>query len=239
MFPGAQRFLGTGEGQAPVQPHDHGDETMGTAWVPSVQGMVTPHADRAEPSDGAPEGEAGLERRALEGDRAAWNTLISRHQQRVVVSLLARGLRVDRARELAQETWARLIQQQQKGLLSELRLPHLAITQAAFLAADEARRVRREALQGPMEELPEAQHPVDPTASAERRLLSEEQLTRAREALGQCSASAQKVFHLACDGQELPHAEVAARVGLSVQRVRQILCEVRKKLRGVLEEEAP
>ena len=212
---------------------------MGVSLVQSIQGMARPPGERTRPEERVPEDEAALSQRALQGDREAWNTLISRHQHRVVVSLLARGVRVDRARELAQETWARLIQQQQKGLLSELRLPHLAITQAAFLAADEARRVRREALQGPMEELPEAQHPVDPTASAERRLLSEEQLTRAREALGQCSASAQKVFHLACDGQELPHAEVAARVGLSVQRVRQILCEVRKKLRGVLEEEAP
>jgi RNA polymerase sigma-70 factor (ECF subfamily) len=88
-----------------------------------------------------------------------------------------------------------------------------------------------------VDELPERQHPVDPSVSAERRLLSEEQLSRAHAALEQVSPSARNVFLLACDGQELPHAEVAARVGLSVQRVRQILCEVRKKLRSALEEE--
>jgi DNA-directed RNA polymerase specialized sigma24 family protein len=33
----------------------------------------------------------------------------------------------------------------------------------------------------------------------------------------------------------VPHAEVAVKVGLSVQRVRQILCEVRKTLREALE----
>jgi DNA-directed RNA polymerase specialized sigma24 family protein len=136
---------------------------------------------------------------------------------------------MDRARELAQETWARLLHQQQKGMLSELRLPHLALTQAAFLAADEARRTRREAVDAPLEALPESHHPVDPTVCAERRLLSEEQ----------CSTNSQRVFQLACDGQERPHAEVAARVGLSVQRVRQILCEVRKKLRHALEEHVP
>jgi RNA polymerase sigma factor (sigma-70 family) len=189
--------------------------------------------------EGQREDEAGLARRALAGERAAWDALVSRYHHRVVVSLLARGIRVDRAHELAQETWARLIQQQQKGMLTELRLPQLALAQAAFLAADEARRVRRESLAGAVEELPESHHPVDPSVSAERRLLSEEQLSRAQAALQQCSASAQRVFQLACDGQELPHAEVAARVGLSVQRVRQILCEVRKKLRSALEEEAP
>lgn len=212
---------------------------MGGAWVHAVQGTMRPSEDSTRPVESGREDEAGLARRALEGDRAAWDTLISRHQHRVVVSLLARGLRVDRAKELAQETWARLIHQQQKGQLSELRLPHLALTQAAFLAADEARRSRREAVDGPLEALPEAQHPVDPAVSAERRLLSEEQLERAREALEQCPTRSQHVFQVAFDGQELPHAEVAARVGLSVQRVRQILCEVRKKLRRALEEEVP
>ncbi|MFP2924831.1 RNA polymerase sigma factor [Pyxidicoccus sp. 3LG] len=191
-----------------------------------------------EPVEAARGGdEDSLARRALAGDRAAWDALVARHHRRVVVSLLAKGVRVDRAHELAQETWARLIQQQQRGLLTELRLPNLALTQAAFLAADDARRSRRESISGAVDELPERQHPVDPAVSAERRLLSEEQLSRAHAALAQVSPSARSVFLLACDGQELPHAEVAARVGLSVQRVRQILCEVRKKLRTALEEE--
>jgi RNA polymerase sigma factor (sigma-70 family) len=210
---------------------------MGVALVQPIRSVGRQREPDAHAEEG--EREAGLAQRALSGDRAAWEALISRHHHRVVVSLLARGVRADRAQEIAQETWARLIQQQHKGMLTELRLPNLALTQAAFLATDEARRARREAVSGPVEELSEAHHPVDPSASAERRLLSEEQLTRARQALQECSASAQRVFHLACDGQELPHAEVAARVGLSVQRVRQILCEVRKKLRSVLEEEVP
>jgi RNA polymerase sigma factor (sigma-70 family) len=212
---------------------------MGVALVQPVRSVVRQPEESARPGGSTLEDEAELTRRALNGERTAWNALISRYHRRVVVSLLARGIRVDRAHEIAQETWARLIQQQQKGMLPELRLPNLALTQAAFLAADEARRTRRESLAGPVEELPEAHHPVDPSVSAERRLLSEEQLERAQATLRECSTSAQRVFQLACDGQELPHAEVAARVGLSVQRVRQILCEVRKKLRSALEEEAP
>jgi RNA polymerase sigma-70 factor (ECF subfamily) len=194
--------------------------------------------DAEQPTERTQPGEAELSQRALAGDRRAWDALIARHHRRVVVSLLAKGIRADRAHELAQETWTRLIQQQQRGLLTELRLPNLALTQAAFLAADDARRTRREAIAGNVEELPERQHPVDPAVSAERRLLSEEQLAQAHAALAGCSPSARNVFVLACDGQELPHAEVAARVGLSVQRVRQILCEVRKKLRTALEEES-
>ncbi|WP_233576814.1 RNA polymerase sigma factor [Citreicoccus inhibens] len=194
--------------------------------------------EETEESAAAPRREDELlAKRALAGERAAWDALIARHDRRVMVSLLAKGVRADRARELVQETWARLIQQQQRGLLTELRLPNLALTQAAFLAADDARRTRRESLSGSVEELAERQHPVDPAASAEKRLLSEEQLSRAHEALAQMSPSARNVFLLACDGQELPHAEVAVRVGLSTQRVRQILCEVRKRLRAALEEE--
>jgi len=207
----------------------------------AVQGLPMMGRQREDAEQAAERTQAGeedLSQKALAGDRRAWDALIARHHRRVVVSLLARGIRVDRAQELAQEAWTRLIQQQQRGLLTELRLPNLAITQAAFLAADDARRSRREAIAGNVEELPERQHPVDPAVSAERRLLSEEQLARAHEALAGCSPSSRNVFLLACDGQELPHAEVAARVGLSVQRVRQILCEVRKKLRTSLEEES-
>jgi len=211
---------------------------MGVALVQPVRGAVRQREEeRTRPGGSVREDEAELARRALHGERAAWDVLISRYHHRVVVSLLARGVRVDRAHELAQETWTRLVQQQQKGLLTELRLPNLALTQAAFLAADDARHTRRESISGAVEELPERQHPVDPSVSAERRLMSKEQLSRAHAALAQVSPSARTVFLLACDGQELPHAEVAARVGLSVQRVRQILCEVRKKLRTALEEE--
>lgn len=234
------RYPGTGEPTGPGDATERREDGMSAA-VQGLRMTLRMPREAEEPVDEVPprEGdEDALARRALAGDRAAWDALVARHHRRVVVSLLARGVRVDRAHELAQETWARLIQQQQRGLLTELRLPNLALTQAAFLASDDARRTRRESISGAVDELPERQHPVDPAVSAERRLLSEEQLSRAHAALAQVSPSARNVFLLACDGQELPHAEVAARVGLSVQRVRQILCEVRKKLRSALEEES-
>jgi RNA polymerase sigma-70 factor (ECF subfamily) len=216
---------------------------MQPALVEGLWDAMSVRADEAQSGgevssagEGGPTDEASLVREALCGDRQAWSALIQRHQHRVLLSLLARGVRVDRARELVQETWARLIQQQQRGALRELRLPGLAISQAAWLALDEVRRTRREdaaagaqAPEGPGE-------PVDPATSAEVRLLGAEQLARAREALEDVSPGARRVFLLVYEHPELPHAEVAARVGLSVQRVRQILCEVRKHLRAVLEE---
>jgi RNA polymerase sigma factor (sigma-70 family) len=171
-----------------------------------------------------------LEARAMEGDMAAWNALVQRHNHRVVVSLLARGVRLDRAKDLAQDAWLRLIEQQRDGKLSHLQLPGLAIAQAWFLALEAARRARRTE---PREDA-EVAKLADPRADAETRLLAEEQLARAEQVLSQCSPSARRVFHLAYGAEGLSHAEVAMKVGLSLQRVRQIVCEVRALLRAAV-----
>lgn len=181
--------------------------------------------DRSLPMD-----ERSLCDRALRGDVAAWNALVQKHNHRVVVSLLARGVRIDRAKDLAQDAWLRLIEQQREGRLAHLSLPGLAITQAGFLALEAARRVRRgEAIAATDDE---AAKVVDPGADAETKLLAEEQLARAEAVLSRCSPSARKVFRLAYSGEGKSHADVAAEVGLSLQRVRQIICEVRKVLRA-------
>jgi DNA-directed RNA polymerase specialized sigma24 family protein len=98
--------------------------------------------DPAVPSPGSPCAD-DLSSRAASGDREAWQALVAIHDRRVIVSLLARGVPLDRARDLAQETWARLWEQNREGKLSRLELPGLAVRQAAFLAADEARRRAR------------------------------------------------------------------------------------------------
>lgn len=175
---------------------------------------------------------AHLVRAALAGDASGWAGLIERHNHRVVVSLLARGLPVDRARELAQETWLRLIESQRAGRLATLALPGLAIVQAGFLASNE----RRGQVPGPVVDgdvLPA------PGGSAEDRVIDRQQLDRVREALGACSPSARRVFEFVYEHPELTYAEVGARLGLSSQRVKQIVCEVRKRLRQSLEEGAP
>jgi DNA-directed RNA polymerase specialized sigma24 family protein len=185
---------------------------------------LQPMAPSDAPEDHAPQ---AVEAAALAGDAAAWTALIKRHDHKVVVALLARGVVLERARELAQETWLRLMEQQRLGRLAELTLPGLAIVQAGFLAANDRRRPAAEpwplqvAAGGP---------------SAEDTAIGRQRLALLADALAACPAGARRVFMEVYDHPELGYAEVAGRVGLSVQRVKQIVFEVRKRLRQALEE---
>jgi RNA polymerase sigma factor (sigma-70 family) len=180
--------------------------------------------------DAADEAQVSAEEQALAGVRAAWELLIRRHDRAVRVALLARGFPLESAREVAQDAWARLIEQSRRGALTQLVLPALAIRQALFLALDERRRRA-----GMPEELDAARATPAPLASAEERLVHKEQLDRALTVLRDCSPSAQRVFLLAYQGGGMSHGEIAAEVGLSLQRVRQTLCEVRSRLRRELD----
>jgi RNA polymerase sigma factor (sigma-70 family) len=167
---------------------------------------------------------------ALAGDGAAWSVLIAHHSHRVQVALLARGVPIERARELTQETWLRLMERQRAGRLTELSLPGLAIVQAGFLAANERRHSNRH--------LPAAALPEPATRrTGEDEVLGKERIGRMVRALDACPPGARRVFEVVYDHPELAYAEVAAQVGLSVQRVKQIVFEVRKRLRAALEEE--
>jgi RNA polymerase sigma-70 factor (ECF subfamily) len=181
-------------------------------------------AERSEPQ---------LAEQALRGDREAWGELVARHDHRVIVALLARGIRLDQARELAHQAWIRLIDQQRAGRLERLELPGLAIRQAVFLALDAARR-RELAAHSLDHAAARAVH--DAAASAEDRLIRREQLQRAQAELARCSPSARRLFALLYRNPGMRHAEAARQLGLSVQRVRQILCEVRARLRAAIEE---
>ncbi len=208
--------------------------------------LVLPAAAMREPSPvrlerpappAPPADEATLSAAALGGDREAWSALVQRHNHRVVVALLARGVRVDRAKDIAQEAWMRLVEQQRQGRLDRLQLPGLAIAQATFLWLESQRREAALRKHEPLDEPAVAAALADPREDAESRLVTEERIERAVEVLSGCSSSAKKVFRLAYGGAGLSHAEVAEKVGLSLQRVRQILCEVRAKLRVALEHE--
>lgn len=168
---------------------------------------------------------------AMDGVSNAWELLIRRHNHRVVVYLLARGLPIDRAKELAQETWLRLIEQQRHRRLERLELPGLAIRQAGFLALEDARRQARV-----KRLLSETEPALNTRSDTEQAFLTQQQLTRAQATLEQCSPSAQEIFRLLYEDPERPHCEVAVEVGLSLQRVRQIICEVRKKLRSIIKD---
>jgi len=162
-----------------------------------------------------------------------WSAAIREHDRRVYLSVLALGLAPERAREIAQQAWTRLMEQHARGALGEIELPGLAIKQARFLAFNELKRnkVELRAL---------ATVPDDAAApDVERLVASRQQIDRVLDALAGCSPRARRVFRIvyATPGGS---AQLAAKeLGLSLQRVRQILTETRHHIRKALEEQAP
>lgn len=173
-------------------------------------------------------------REAPRVDAALWERRIRLHDHAVVVSLLALGLRPDRAREIAQATWLRLMEQEAAGALAELELPGLAIRQARFLALDAIRRDRAEERR--LAAVLELESIGDSGDEVERRLAGRQELERVTEVLSACAPNARRLFHLLY-GRGLSPAEAASALGLSLQRTRQLLCETRKKIRAALEED--
>lgn len=169
-------------------------------------------------------------------DGGYWGPIIRAHQHRVLMSIVGMGIPFARAQEVAQATWARLIEQRRAGQLKEAKYPGLALAQARYLALEEHRKLRRET------KTVESLH-VSKTISdlavvdPEGLIQTKEQLARAPEIIKSSAPSAQRVFLMVYQDPGRPHAEIAEQVGLSVQRVRQILCEVRRELRRAMERE--
>jgi RNA polymerase sigma factor (sigma-70 family) len=156
-----------------------------------------------------------------------WDAAVRTHNPRVVASLLAMSVTLEHAEELASQAWARLIEQERQGQLAEVRLPGLAIAQARFFALNWLKTRRREA---------DLATDIPSDADPERALIARNDVTVALRVLATCSASAQSVFRAMYDHPPPSHDVVAEQLGLSVQRVRQILCEVRKRIRQALEQ---
>jgi DNA-directed RNA polymerase specialized sigma24 family protein len=160
-----------------------------------------------------------------------WSSSVRAHNPRVVASVLALSVPIDQAEELASQAWARLIEQHEAGALADIKLPGLAIKQARFLALSWLKGRHRESGLSDTVAADESGDGADP----ERLLIARREVEMALRVIAGCSRSAQAVFHHLYDDPPPPHEVVAERVGLSVQRVRQILCEVRKKIRAALE----
>ena len=163
--------------------------------------------------------------------RYPWDAQLAAHDRRVLLLLLAMGLRLDQAKDIAQRTWLRLIEQYEAGELPRIELPGLALRQARFLALDELRRLGKNTKLAVVEVELDSGLP-----SQESALIRREELSLALSALDRCSPSAQRVFQAVYEDPEATHADAAAKLGLSVQRVRQVLCEVRKRLRAAMEQ---
>lgn len=163
-----------------------------------------------------------------------WSALICLYDETVFLSLLASGVRPARARELCHDTWARLYEQWRTGRLDVLKLPGLAVAQARFLTLIDGRRARTVPAAAEVGEVLEC---PDLHASPEERFASRELLTQVERALEACPLRARQLFELAFEHPDVSHAELAQRSGISLQRLRQTLCEVRARLRAALKEE--
>ena len=167
------------------------------------------------------------------GVRDGWGEAIRRHDRRVYLSLLALGLAPERARELTQAAWTRLMEQHRRGALVEIELPGLAIRQARFLAFNDLERTRVE--RRVLAAVPDPPEVPD----TERVVGGRQEVERVLAALATCSPTARKVFRLVYATPGGNAASAAKTVGLSLQRVRQILCETRRHIRRALAEDTP
>ncbi|MDB4959783.1 MAG: hypothetical protein JWO36_7352 [Myxococcales bacterium] len=158
-----------------------------------------------------------------------WGEAVRLHDRRVYLSVLALGLAPDRAREVAQMTWTRLMEQHAKGALKELDFPGLAIRQARFLALNSHQRERVE--MRVLAAVPEA----SPQPDVDHVVASRQELDRVLSALATCSPTAKKIFQLVYATPDGSATKAAHEVGLSLQRVRQILCETRNHIRRAME----
>jgi RNA polymerase sigma-70 factor (ECF subfamily) len=181
--------------------------------------------------------EAELAARALEGQSSAWDEIVRRHSHRVLLAVLARGVPWEAAHDLVQEVWLRLVRQQRAGRLQSLALPGLAVTQAGWLVREEGRtRRRHETIMSGRAAVAGDDVEHDPGAGPEEQAIQRERLDRIHEELEGCPPRARQIFLAVYGPEGRSHAEAARELGLSVQRVRQALCEVRARVRTALRE---
>lgn len=182
--------------------------------------------------------DAALCEAALAGSNAAWNQLIARHDGAVRRKLLALGLPLHIAEEVAQETWSTLILRARQGTFTHLELPGLARRQATFLGLD---ALRRAAVQRPRELPWEAEEVAALISAAEQRQHEDDssRMERAEQdaqlwrAVRNLPPNMQEVVAMYYQ-EELNAPQIAARRGISEQRVRDVLCEARRRLRAAL-----
>ncbi len=182
--------------------------------------------------------EAELAAQALAGSSPAWDEIVRRHSHRVLLALLGSGVPWDAAPDLVQEAWLRLVRQQRAGRLRSLVLPGLAIAQAGWLAREESRTRRRHEtiMGGRAVEVTVDGEDHDPGVDPEEQAIRRDRLDRIRRELEVCPPRARQIFLAVYGPDGRSHAEVAHDLGLSVQRVRQALCEVRARMRTALRE---
>lgn len=171
------------------------------------------------------------EQAALRGDRAAWDELIRQHNPAVLRRLLRFGLPLPVAEELAGDTWSTLFVRAQEGRLRLLQLPGLALQQARFLCLEYARaaqRTRPEDAEFFQNIEAECRSQEDEVAVRERR-------EAVAEALSTLSPGQQRILRLLYwAGLSAP--EAARQLSITPQRVNEVACEARQRLRTLMKD---
>lgn len=139
---------------------------------------------------------------------------------------MAEGHSMEEAKDLAQEAWASIWSRHARGELPDLQLPGLIVTHARFLAKNLRRHQRLVAALTP--------EPDDVAPAADEAFVARETVENARRALNVHNPQHRRIFWAAIEAQRA-HADIAQDEGLSIQRVRQIIWEVRCTLRERLE----
>jgi RNA polymerase sigma factor (sigma-70 family) len=164
-----------------------------------------------------------------------WQDAATRFHRRILVSVLAYGVRADRAEEVVQATWSALIAAERTGQLTRVELPGLALAQARFFALKELKRHGLE--RRTMVVSDELAELADSGGTPEAELLAKEHAAQLMLAIEQMPESAQRLFRLLYADPKLPHADAARELGLSLQRVRQLSSELKQRVRATFKPE--
>jgi RNA polymerase sigma-70 factor (ECF subfamily) len=159
-----------------------------------------------------------------------WKAAVAEHDHTLVLSLLAAGLRLDEARDVAQEAWLRVMEAAAVGKLDRIELPGLVVRQASFIVTDRLRQ-QRVRVHAPLSDAEALSH----TDSSEHATSAAQLLEVLESGLVHATPRERSVLRSTLERPDERHDSLAAAAGISVQRFRQVLCSVRAKLRRALE----
>lgn len=130
-----------------------------------------------------------------------------------------------------QETWLKLFEKHQRGELAQLELPGLAIRQALFIASDVARKTRAQATQSI-----EAQDDrTSPEPNPVDIMIARQELGAARGVIAGLPERQRTIFEWHFRNASQSHEATAAALQISVQHLRQTLCDIRKQVRKIVQ----
>ncbi len=166
---------------------------------------------------------------AAAGDRLAFDTIVERHAARVLQVALGVLQNAAEAEEVAQEGLLRAWMNAGAFDAERARLSTWLHRIVLNLAIDRLRR-RGGAVPAPLEQALEVQ---DPGLDPERRALAAEQRSALAAAMAALPVRQRAAITLVC-GAELPSAEAAASLGVSLRGLEGLLRRARQALRARL-----